>query len=187
MSRQGSFTDRLLDSEAMTPSLRDRYEREVKAMLEKTLTPAQRAGFGITTLVCLGWAAFCGYSAVAQSSWPVFMRASFGLGSLIGLIGAFLGGKVFLLGRMHRRATPNAVTGLVWVVVVFMVTLFLVFTGRQPDAVESTYVLLTGLVYLIFAAVLLVTNRIDQAQIKTEEQFLELKLRLAELAEKVER
>lgn len=154
-------------------------------MLMKTLTPAQRFGFGFTTLACLGWAAFCGYSAVTQSSWPVFVRATFGFGSLLGLIGAVIVGKVFLRGKMHRRATPKTITGLVWVLVAFMVMLFLVFTGRQPGAPESTYVLLTGLVYLVFAAVSLITNRIDQAQIKTEEQFLELKLRLAELSEKV--
>lgn len=155
-------------------------------MLEKTLTPAQKVGFGLTTLACLVWAAFCGYSAATQSSWPAFVRVSFGFGSVFMLIGAILVGKVFMRGRMHRRVTPNAVTGLVWVGVVFMVALFLVFTGRQPDAIKSTYVLLTGLVFLVFAAVSLITNRIDQAQIKTEEQFLELKLRLAELAEKVE-
>ncbi|MBP6965215.1 MAG: hypothetical protein KBC96_12505 [Armatimonadetes bacterium] len=156
-------------------------------MLERTLTPAQRFGFGFTMLACLGWAMYCAYSAITQSSWPVFVRATFGFGSLSGLIGAAIVGKSFLRGKMHRRATPNTITGLVWVLVVFMVTLFLVFTGRQPDAAKSTYVLLTGLVFLVSAAVSLITNRIDQAQIKTEEQFLELKLRLAELAEKVER
>lgn len=156
-------------------------------MLEKTLTPAQKAGFGFTTLACLGWAVFCGYSAVTQSSWPVIVRASFGFGSLFGLIGAFLVGKVFLRGRMHRRATPNAITGLVWGLVVIMMTIFLLFSGRQPDAVKSVYMVVSGLVYLVFASVFMIANRIDQAQIKTEEQFLELKLRLAELAEKVDR
>lgn len=186
MSRRDSFTDRLLGSEAMTPSLRERYEREVMAMLEKTLTPAQKVGFGFTTLACLGWAAFCGYSAVTQSSWPVFVRVSFGFGSLFGLIGAMLVGKAFLRGRVHRRATPNAITGMVWGFVVVMMTLFLIFSGRQPDAVKSVYMIVSGLVYLVFASVFMITNRIDQAQIKTEEQFLEIKLRLAEIAEKVE-
>ena len=186
MKRPDAFTDRLLAAETTTPLLRERYEREVKAMLVKTLTPAQRFGFGFATVMSLGLGAVFGYVAATQSSLPAIIRASFGFGSLCSLIAALMVGKVFVQGKMNRRTQPTAMTGLMWGLVVVLVTLFMVFTSQRPNAVWSVYMVVSGLVYLVFAAVFMITNRIDQAQIKTEEQFLEIKFRLAELAEKVE-
>ena len=144
------FSDRLIESEQMSPGCRERYEKEVKAMLLKTLTPAQRIGWWFSTIMCFGFFVGFGYVAItAPKELPTLVRASFALGSVFGLIMAIVGGRIAYKGVMHRRNIPNAMTGAVWGFVVLLTVAMLLVTGKHPDSVRSVYMVLTALVYFI--------------------------------------
>jgi len=180
------FSDRLVESDQMTPACRDKYEKELKAMLLKTLTPAQRIGWWFSTLMCVGFFVAFGYFAVtATKELPVLVRGSFALGSIFGLAMAIVAGRVAWKGVMHRKIHPNALTGGAWAFLVIFTVIMLLVTGKHPDSVRSVYMVLSVLVYFLMGVAFMITNRIDQTYIRTEEKFLQLEWMLAELAEKL--
>ncbi|HET6455426.1 MAG TPA: hypothetical protein VFI02_13565 [Armatimonadota bacterium] len=179
------FSDRLVESEQMSPGCRERYEREVKAMLETRLTPIQRFTFGFTALVGIGFLVVFGYLAIMASELPALARGGFALGSIFGLVWGIVAGRVAWKGVMHRRNIPNALTGMVWGLIVFVTVGTLLVTGKHPDSVRSVYMVLSVLVYFVMGVAFVITNRIDQTFIRTEEKFLQLELKLAEIAERI--
>lgn len=180
------FSDRLVESEQMSPGCREKYEKELKAMLLKTLTPAQRIGWWFSTVMCVGFFVGFGYVAVtAPQEFPALVRASFALGSIFGLAMAIFAGRVAWKGVMHRKIHPNAITGAVWGFLVLLTAVMLLVTSRNPNSILSVYMLLSVLVYFVMGIAFVITNRIDQTFIRTEEKFLQLELKLAEIAERI--
>jgi hypothetical protein len=183
-----NFSDRLISLEQDNPSFRERYEKEIKRMLEKTLTPIQRFAFGFTAVICAGFAVFFAYiGLVTARELPVLIRAGFGLGVLFGVAWAVIGGKIALRGKMNRRTQPNALNGMAWAFVVLMQTIYLLAGGAHPDRVVSVFMVLFGLTFMLGGAVFLLTNRIEQSELNMKEKLLGIELRLAEIAEDLPR
>ena len=59
-----SFRERLLKTEQVTPALKQRYDQEIQAMLEKQLTGIRRWGWLGSAIMGLGFAVLFGTLAV---------------------------------------------------------------------------------------------------------------------------
>lgn len=183
-----NFSDRLVSAERMTPAFRDRYEMEVKAMLEKKLTRPQRVGYALSALMGVAFLVVFGALAILTGrELPAWARALFGVGSVFGLVWAILVGRIVITGKVNLRTGANTLVGLSWGFVVTVVTVLMIVGMDRTEPVKSVYMVLVGLVYLLVAAMFMILNRIDQSELKTREKLLEIELRLAELKESVEK
>ncbi len=187
MDATNTFRDRLLDRESMTPSLRERYEQEVHMMLEKKLTAPRRWGIYALIVFLLAQAAFFLYAIVALDGLPPLGKIGFGVGVLFAM--SFIAVLIHVLkrGSVNIRTHPSAITGIMWVFLVIMITLFMLIEGHISNPARGMSMVLNGLVFLIFGVVFMLQNTINQAQIKTEEKLLEIELRIAELRELIEK
>jgi len=181
------FRDRLLDHESMTPSLRERYEREMHMMLEKKLTAPRRWGIYVLIAALLAQAAFFLYSTVFFDGLPALGKVGFGVAMLFAF--SFIAVLVHVLrrGSVNIKTHPSAITGIMWVFLVIMITLFMLIAGRTTDPAKGIGIVLNGLVFLTFGVVFFLGNLINQSQIKTQEKLLEIELRIAELRELAEK
>lgn len=186
MNEHNSFRERLLESEKMTPALRERYEREVQMLLEKKLTAPRRWGIIALIIVMLAQTAFFGYAIIAFTGLPVLGRIGFGVGVLFALSFAVLLLSILRRGSVNVKTHPSVIVGITWVFLVIMITLFMLIAGRITDPAWGMSMVLNGLVFLTFGVVFLLQNQINQAQLKTHEKLLEIELRIAEIAEKLD-
>lgn len=177
------FSDRLLSVEQTTPAFRERYEKEIRKMLEKTLTPLQRFAFGFSTVLSIGMAVFFTWAAISGRGLPPAFRAMFGLGVLVTLAWAIVGGRIVLSGKMHLKTHPNTLTGMMWGFVLTVQIVILMWGGQHPESVKSVYMAIYGLTFLLMAALFMVSNRIEQSELNMKEKLLGIEMRLAEIAD----
>jgi predicted membrane channel-forming protein YqfA (hemolysin III family) len=181
------FDEKLIAAQRTDDSLRQQYEREVKAMFEKKLTPVRKTIHVLVGVVSAAMAVIFGVVAITAKELPWESRAAFALGVI------FSGAWVFLMFRTLRRGTidlrvdEKTQAGLGWGFVVVMVTLFMVLGGKLPDKLISISMVVNGLVFLVMAAVFMLTQRINESRIKLEERLLEMQLRIAELSEELKK
>jgi len=173
--------ERLLKAEQITPSLKQRYEREIQAMLEKKLTGIRRWVWLMASITGLVSAGVFGTLAIMMPTgfpWPG--RLGFAGGALFGIGWAILGIRVFRRGSLNLKIDAGAAASLSWCLPVFLVTLFLVWA---PDSILGLRMILSGLVFLIGGAVFLIRQVVEQSEIKSCEKLLEIEYHLAELTE----
>src|SRR5262249_26048935 len=68
------FVDRLLAADPPSPDGRERYAKEVRAMLEKTLTPRERGLYLVSAVVLVLMAVYLGFAAVNAPLGPEFLK-----------------------------------------------------------------------------------------------------------------
>jgi hypothetical protein len=175
------FRQRLLSVEQVTPSLQQRYRKEIQNMLEKPLTGFRRWGWlgsavlGVTFTIVFGITA-----VVAPTGFPWWGRIAFAVGALFGIGWAILGIRIFRRGAMHLKKDTGAAMGMTWGFLVFMMTLFMVFATND---IVGLRMVVNGLVFLVMGIAFLLRHVIEQSELKTREKLLEIEYRLAELAE----
>ena len=178
-----AFRERLLDAEGFTPTLKERYHKELQAILEKQLSGTRR-------WVCLGSAIVGLASAVLFATLAVIMPADFPwpgriifvVGALFGIGWASLGLKVFRRGSINLKSDTAAANAMTWVFVVLMVTLFMVFA---PNNIVGLRMILISLVFLVGGVAFLIRHVIEQSELKTRKKLLEIEYGMAELADYV--
>jgi hypothetical protein len=180
-----SFRERLLRLEQVTPALKERYDKEVQAMLEKRIT-------GISRWVVLGSAVMSVVFAVLLVVWaiippaeevPLPARIPVAVGALFSVGFAILLLRVFRRGSIDLKFDTSVYIGMVWVFAVLMVIMFMVMSLLAPDRIAGLWMMIFGLVVLVVGAVFLIRHVIEQSELKTREKLLEIEYRLAELAE----
>ncbi len=176
------FRERLIRCEPVTPAYRQKYEKEMRAMLEKQLTGVRRWVWGLAALMGVGFALLFGTLAViAPAEFPLWGRLGFAAGALFGVGWAALGIRVFRRGSIDLKFDTAAYAGMAWGLPVFMVTLFMV---AAPEDIIGLRMILCGLVFLVMGVAFLLRHVIELSELKTREKLLEIEYRLAELAER---
>lgn len=175
------WRERLLNAERMTPSLKQRYDREIHAMLEKKLTGFRRWVWLVSAVGGLAFAVGFGTLAVLMPApFPLPGRIGFAGGALFGIGWSALGLRVFRRGALDLKNDTWAMAALSWILPVFLVTIFLV---AAPETLAGLRMIVSGLVFLIAGAVFLIQNTVQQAELKSREKLLEIEYRLTELTE----
>jgi hypothetical protein len=177
------FRERLLDAEQVTPALKERYHKELQAMLEKQLSGMRRWVWLGSAIMGLGFAVLFGTLAVvAPEELPWWGRLVFAAGALFGIGWGLLGLKVFRRGSLDLKFDAWAASGMTWGLPVLMVTVAMVFA---PDNVVGLRMILSSLVFLVMGAAFLIRHVIEQSELKTREKLLEIEYRLAELTDRM--
>jgi len=180
-----SFSERLLRVEQVTPALKERYDKEVQAMLEKRLTGTDRKVWLGGTVMSVVFAVLLGAMAIIPplAEVPLLVRIPNAVGVLFCVGFAILGVRILHRGSMDLKFDTSVIIGMVWGFAVLMVIMFTVMSLLVPDRIVGLWMMIFGLVVLVVGAVFLIRHAIAQSELKTCEKLLEIEYRLAELAE----
>lgn len=182
------FRDHLLGMETASPGLKEKYEKEKQAMLEKKVTGWTKFGCVGGLLMGLFFFVFFGFVAITASpALPLWARSGFILGSLFGLLIIVFNGWQLKRGTIDLKTDEVAGAGLGWAFVVIIGTITLVFSDRLDDPIIAVKMLVSLLFYLVGAGAMLSKAFIERSELNTREKLLEIEHQLAELAEKVDR
>jgi hypothetical protein len=184
MLREPSLRDRLCELETHNPLLRERYLQEMQAMLERTLTFRGKLFLAAVLVGCLAITVYLSTLAVIHVELPALARLGLAGGAIFGAAWAILCGRALRRGTWQLRTEPATLAGLLWGFAVLLETCFLVLAPQFPDHFLATVALFSGLVILIGAGVMMVSVRLQQAELQTREALLRLEYRIAELSEK---
>jgi hypothetical protein len=191
------FVEQLLAADRPSPDLRRHYEKEIHAMLEKTIGPRQRR-LCLVAAVLLGllgvyWS-LLGLGALATTAvgrkdlplelLPTFLILEFcilvtGLALLL-VAGMLL--RAYWKGVFNQRNYRGWAAGAGVSYAGLLGCLFLLLCRYLPEMLRDS-VQVFALVLLLYAAVAWVRQRIAQAEMRTAEKLLEIELRLAEIGE----
>ena len=179
------ISNQLLGIEQWDPVYQERYRKELQKMLEKKLTGVRRWEYIFWIVLGIGFTILFGTVAIIARELPLLARVGFAFGAVFGLAWACLAGSIVKRGVFDLRAHPKAMAGLGWVVALTVVILAMLAGIKLADPIKGVQMVVNGLVFLMIAAVFMIFNRIDQAELNTREKLLEIELHLAEIAEKI--
>jgi hypothetical protein len=175
------FSRRLLRCESPSEALRQKYEKEIRAMFEKQLGTGGRILWWFWTVFCLAQAIMFTRIAVwSYGDLPISGTIGFVGGTVFALAFGSICAQIAWTGRLKLKTQPPAMVGIMWCFVVMMMTLFMV---TAPDTIVGLRMILSGLVFFVMGGVFLLASRTEQAELRTKEKLLEIELRLAELAD----
>jgi len=180
------FGQKLAGMEHTTAALKEKFDREIRAMAEQKLTKARMAAWVASGILGLGFLAVFGTVAViAPAEFPLLGRLAFGVGAAFGLAWAAFCLSIIRRGSFDRRKLSVTVGGIGWGAAVIMTTLMLLLSAQHPDKIVGTRIVVVCLVFLVMAAVFMILARVEMAELNTREKLLEIEYRLAELSEKI--
>jgi hypothetical protein len=191
------FVNQLLTVDPTSADARQRYEREMRAMFEKTLTRGERREYLVTAilmgLIGLGLAVVCSLNVLIE--WPSrpmharddikFVLVFFLLTAIVLLVVAAISFRAYWKGIISRRTSNDWAAGAGVAYVGGLGCLFLLMARHIPEMLQAE-VRLLGLVLLMFAGVAWVRHSVARAEMRTAEKLLEIELRLAEIGEALE-
>ena len=184
---QKAFRDKLLDVEKPNANYKEKYEKEIKEMFEKKLTGLRKFGCIVGLAMGLGFAGLFGTLAViAPQGFPLWGRSIWVLGAVFGLLIVVVEGWILKKGTVNLKDDEMAMAGLSWSFVVIVATIVLVFSGGLPDPLTGIRMLVSLLFFLVMAALFMIRAFVQRSELNTREKLIEIELRLAELAEKIE-
>jgi hypothetical protein len=187
------FVEQLLAADPPSPDARGRYEKEVRAMLEKTISPRQRRLYLIAAVVSgllgaylslIGLGTLVGRTAPLVEPGPALLLLVLCI-LATGLALLLVAGMLF---RTYWKGAFNQLSYREWaagvgVIYVGSVGVLFLLLGRYFPELLRDSVQVLGLILLLYAAVAWVRHRIAQAEMRTAEKLLEIELHLAEIGE----
>ena len=185
--RQKNFADQLIAAQRVEPTLRQRYEQEMKAMLEQPLTRTRKTSFILSIVICSVMMVMLTIAALSSHRAPIGVRIGVGMGAVYAAGWLVMSIRILRRGTFHVRNDSKVMSAWPWIFTVTLVTLILFMTGQRADSVKSVWMMLFGLTFLLMASMFLIQNWISDARLKVEERLLEVQLRVAELAEEMKK
>ena len=190
------FVEQLLAADPPSPDARGRYEKEVRAMLEKTISPRQRRLYLIAAVVSglLGaYLSLIGLGTLVTAAGRTAPLVEPGPASLLLVLCILATGLALLLvagmlfhnywkGAFNQLSYRKWAAGVGVTYVGSLGVLFLLLGRYFPELLRDSVQVL-GLILLLYAAVAWVRHRIAQAEMRTAEKLLEIELHLAEIGE----
>lgn len=181
-----SFRDKLIEREQLNPVYKEKYEKEVKAMMEQNLTGIKKLSHIIGLIMGVGFFILFGTLAViVPKEFPLWGRLIWILGAIFGLVIVVREGWILKKGTINLKEDNLAMAGLGWGFIVIVATITLVFSGRLPDRLVGIHMLVGIIIFYIPAATILLRAIIVRSELNTREKLLEIECRLAELAEQI--
>ena len=190
------FVEQLLAADPPSPDARGRYEKEVRAMLEKTISPRQRGLYLIAAVVSglLGaYLSLIGLGTLVEAAGRTASPVEPQPASLLLVLCILATGLALLLvaGMLFRTYWKGAFNQLSYrewaagagVTYVGSLGVLFLLMGRYFAELLRDSVQALGLILLLYAAVAWVRHRIAQAEMRTAEKLLEIELHLAEIGE----
>jgi len=182
-----SFRDKLLEIENLNPVLKEKYEREVQAMVEKELTGIRKLQMIGFLVMSLGLGVLFGTLAVIiPKGFPLWGRSMFAIGAVFCMVFVGMYARILKKGSINLKTDNMSMAWTGWGFVVICGTLVLVFSGTLPDKIIGVHMLVSILFYLVAAGVFLLRAHIQRSEVNTREKLLEIEHRLAEISEKME-
>jgi hypothetical protein len=178
-----TLRDRLCELEPQNPLLRERYDKELRAMLEMKVSRPMRVFLVLVGVASVAIAIFLGTLAVIHDELPPLARGGLAGGVVFALAWAGVTASVLRRGTMQLLTHPAALAALSWTFAVLLETCFLVLAPQFPDRFQAGLALVCGLVLLIGAGVMMVCTRVQQAELRMQESLLRLEYRIAEVSE----
>ncbi len=178
------FVDQLLAADPPSSEARRRYEKEVHAMLEKTLTPRQRGIYLLGAVLLLLPAGYFALLAVLTTNEATLIKfvGAYAVATALALAGvALLLFWGYWKGVVAYRTSRRWAAGVGIVYVGLLGWLFLLMAQLMPDFQNDVRVL--GFLLVVYAAVAWVRHRVAQSEMAMAEKLLEIELHLAEMRE----
>jgi hypothetical protein len=190
------FVDQLLAADPPSADARQRYEKEMRDMFEKTLTRGERRGylFGAVLMGLLGLAhSLLGLGILVSPTGPTTSRLppepaflllatcilATGI-ALLNVAGILFQGYWKGVVSRRRSSTWAAGAGVAYLGLLGVLSLLM---GECTPEMLDYGVRVVGLVLLVYAAVSWMRHRVAQAELRTTEKLLEIELRIAEIGE----
>ena len=178
-----NFPERLLASEKLNQSYKQKYQKEVQEMLEYKFSVARRLACIVAAVICFGVAILVGTKAVAQTQ--ILVGIGLAIGSLFNLMCAVLMVWMAIRGTVNLKTHPMLFAKMTWGAAFALMLVAIGLGLTLSDPITSIQVFIGGLVALIMAGVFYLIRSIDHAELKTREKLLEIEYRLAELSEQI--
>ena len=177
--------DGLVKQQRRDGASEERFRMEIRRVTESKLTTAKRVAWVLSGLMGLSFVVLFGYVAwTAPSDLPLIGRLTFVAGAVFGAVWAGLCVYILKKGSTNLRTDENAVNGLVWLVMVLMMTAFLLMGAQMEDRVLGISVVLYGLVFFVVFAIPAILNlRVNRLEMNLREQMLKMQITLAEIVE----
>lgn len=180
-----SLGQRLLAVEPLSPNSRQQLEQELSHMFQRELSKTRRTFFGAVTASALVSGGICGALALTEPDLPTLPRIALAVGSLFGLAWAVVAARICWRGALDLKRDARQIAAMVWTFTVLMMTFFLFAGMNAENRLQGIMMIVGGLPFLIGAGVYWLNYRIEQAELNTQEKFLQLELRLAGLGERL--
>lgn len=174
---------RLLAVEQIAPNSRQQLEQELSHMFQRELSQTRRTFFGAVAAGALVSGGVCGALALSEPDLPTLPRIALAVGSLFGLAWTVVAGRICWRGALDVKRDARQIAAMVWTFTVLMTTFFLAAGMSAENRLQGLLMIAGSLPFLIGAGVYWLNYRIEQAELCTQEKFLQLELRLAMLAE----
>jgi hypothetical protein len=178
--QSNKFAEQLIAAQRVEPTLRQRYEQEMNAMLEQPLNKVRKTSFVLSAILCSVMVVALSIAALSSHGAPVGVRIGVGLGAVYAAGWLIMSVRILRRGTFRLRGDAKLMSALPWVFTVALVTLILLMTGRRADSVRSVWMLLYALTFLLMASMFLIQHWISDARLKVEERLLEVQLRAVE-------
>ncbi len=179
-----AFRDQLLEADRISPELEEKYRKELQAMLEKELSMPKKMVFSLVTVAALVSGCLCAFLAATEPELPAAARIALAVGSLFAVAWVTSMIAVLRRGKLHVKTDSRRIAVMVWTFTVLAMVFWLYLGMTAEDQVKGVQMILYGLTFLIAAAVYWLSYMIERSELTTRERFLELELRLAEMAER---
>jgi len=176
-----TFRNQLLAMESMNPTLREHYEREVKAMIEKQLTWYARVAH--TGGLCLGLfflIAFGRIAIILPGGLLETQRLLWSLGAIAGLAIISVEASILKKGAVNLKIDGFVMAWIPWAAIVVFGSISMAL------GVISTDALVHLLFFFVMASTFMIQAIVERSEVKTREKLLEIEYQIAELTEKLE-
>ena len=182
-----SIRDRLLEMEIRTPLLEAQFKKEMKKMVERKLTPSIKIVWAITSLAAAFLVVRFSYTAITLQEVPWLVRVGFIEGAVFSAGWVALCIWILKRGSFNLFQHENAIHGLVFGFVLLMLINMLLLGGQVEDRTVGIQMMVSGgIFFLIFGIPAIFSMRINRTESSLREQLLNIELKIAELADRLE-